>query len=437
MGSPTDCAASSVAPKIPARKLESEMRTMKIWTALFALCLTQSSLGAESAAPELRADFAQAVQLIANNYAYFDKKDTAWDTAPARYADDVARISNRAELVVLLEQLLDELYDPHAQLNTNSPKSWRLVPSGTDLWAEWRGGNAVITEVRGDSDAARAGVRAGDVVVSINAAPIAEPVAARMGRTYPHTSAPARDWALRSVLAGRHDTQRVLVLKSGAHERTVNLPARDQKFSNDGGPVSQAIKGDSVGYIRINDSLGDGATIRAFDAAVDSLMNTRALIVDLRNTASGGNSSVARGMIGRFVARQSAYQKHELPAEEHETGIKRSWLELVSPRGTRYAKPVAVLVDHWTGSMGEGIAIGFDATHAGTVVGTPMAALIGATYHLELTHSGIGMNVPAERLYHAVDGKPREDFVPRVVVDPSSAKGDSDPFIEAALRVLK
>lgn len=413
---------------------------MKIWIALLTLSLTQSSFAAEARAPtaqELRADFAEAVQLIADNYAYFDKKDTAWKTASARYADDVARITNRAQLVVVLEQLLDELYDPHAQLNTNSPKSWRLVPSGTDLWAQWRGGVAVVTEVRSDSDAARAGIRAGDVVVSIDAKPIAQVVDARMGRTYPHSSAAARDWALRSVLAGRHDTQRMLVLKSGTAERTVTLAARDQHFSRDGEPVAHAIKGDNVGYIRINDSLGDNATIQAFDAAVDALANTRALIVDLRNTASGGNSSVARGMIGRFVRTQLPYQKHELPAEEHETGINRSWLELVAPRGKTYTRPVAVLVDHWTGSMGEGIAIGFDATKAGTVIGTPMAALIGATYHLELTHSGIGMNVPAERLYHAVDGTPREDYVPKVAVDVANAKGDGDPFIEAALRALK
>jgi C-terminal processing protease CtpA/Prc len=418
---------------------QAARESMKTGIALLALCLTQNSFAAENRVPsaqDFRRDFAQAVQLIADNYAYFDKKQTAWSTTTERYANDVARITTRAHLVVVLEQVLDELYDPHAQLNTNSPKSWRLVPSGTDLWAEWRGGNATITEVRTDSDASRAGVRTGDIVVAVNAAPIAAAVEARMGRTYPHSAPQARDWALRSVLAGRHDSERALVLKSGVRERTVKLPARDQFSARAAGLVSHTIKGDNVGYIRINDSLGDGATIQAFDVAVDALMNTRALIVDLRNTASGGNSSVARGMIGRFVRTQLPYQRHELPAEEHETGVKRSWLELVSPRGAPYTKPVAVLVDHWTGSMGEGIAIGFDATRAAVVIGTPMAGLIGATYHLELSNSGIGMNVPAERLYH-VDGTAREDFVPRVLVDPTRASSDQDPFVEEAMRVLK
>jgi C-terminal processing protease CtpA/Prc len=45
--------------------------------------------------------------------------------------------------------------------------------------------------------------------------------------------------------------------------------------------------------------------------------------------------------------------------------------------GDRIA-PVVVLVNHWTGSIGEGMAIGLDAMHRARVVGTPMAHLAGA-----------------------------------------------------------
>jgi C-terminal processing protease CtpA/Prc len=160
------------------------------------------------------------------------------------------------------------------------------------------------------------------------------------------------------------------------------------------------------------------------------------LIVDLRNTASGGNSSVDRGILGRFVERELPYQKHVLPSEERETNVRRSWLELVSPRGEFvYSRPVAVLVDHWTGSMGEGLAIGFDAIRPGTVVGTAMAGLVGATYHITLPRTGIGVNIPAERLYH-VNGAPRETFQPAVLVDVARAESGQDPFMAAALRVL-
>jgi carboxyl-terminal processing protease len=176
--------------------------------------------------------------------------------------------------------------------------------------------------------------------------------------------------------------------------------------------------------------------VSAFDEALVALRDSRALVVDLRDTPGGGNTSVARGVLGRFVQREAAYQKHVLPSEERETGIRRSWLELVSPCvGFVYERPVAVLVDHWTGSMGEGLAVGFDATGRGTVIGTSMAGLAGATYRLTLPKTRIGLNVPAERLYH-VNGTPREQFRPEVSVDVTGSGPEADPILSAALRYL-
>lgn len=84
--------------------------------------------------------------------------------------------------------------------------------------------------------------------------------------------------------------------------------------------------------------------------------------------------------------------------------------------------------------MGEGLAIGFDAAGAGVVVGTPMAGLLGATYRFELPNSRIGINVPAEQLFH-VNGTPREKFVPPVAVD-LSRPGVDDPWIAQAQEAL-
>jgi carboxyl-terminal processing protease len=145
---------------------------------------------------------------------------------------------------------------------------------------------------------------------------------------------------------------------------------------------------------------------------------------------------VAKGILGRFVGREQPYQKHVLPSEERDTGIRRSWLELVTPRGDFiYQRPVVVLVGRWTGSMGEGLAMGFDATGTGTVVGTAMAGLFGATFRIVLPRSGIGLNLPAERLYH-VNGTPREAFLPKVLVDITRRDLGEDPIVEVALRVL-
>jgi len=148
---------------------------------------------------------------------------------------------------------------------------------------------------------------------------------------------------------------------------------------------------------------------------------------------------VARGIMGRFIRRDLPYQKHGIPAEERLYGTKRTWIELVSPRGAfTYAAPVVILVNHWTGSMGEGITVGMDGMKRATVVGTEMARLTGATSGITLPNTGIGVNFPTEKLFH-VNGSPRENFVPPVHVDLSLRINSDvqDPILNKGLRVLK
>jgi carboxyl-terminal processing protease len=216
----------------------------------------------------------------------------------------------------------------------------------------------------------------------------------------------------RVLAAGRRDRPRRLSFRTGAGEvRTLELPNLYSAGPGRRPPVSTSEEG-GVLVIRINDSLGDRATIAAFDSAMGGARPGRRVIVDLRDTPGGGNTVVARAILGWFVSRPTPYQVHRLPAEELETGIARQWIEQVLPRpGKRHLGPVRVLVGRWTGSMGEGIAIAFDSIGA-EVVGDRMAGLLGAIYDHRLEHSGLVLKLPTERLSH-VDGTPREAFVPR------------------------
>jgi carboxyl-terminal processing protease len=179
------------------------------------------------------------------------------------------------------------------------------------------------------------------------------------------------------------------------------------------------ISGDT-GYIKINNSLGNTHLISEFDLALDSMIKTRLLILDLRETPSGGNTTVARAIMGRFTGKELPYQKHIYTSEEKETGIRRSTLEFVSPREKVYAGQLIVLVGYWTGSMGEGMAIGFDAMKKGTVMGTRMAGLLGEIYSFETPETKITFSFPCVQLQH-VNGQPREDFVPTPLTDQVSA----------------
>ena len=64
------------------------------------------------------------------------------------YTPAIDTMTTRAQFVSLLEQLFYEIYDHHANLNTNNLSSRRLVPSGTDIWAEYVDGKPMVIQVR-------------------------------------------------------------------------------------------------------------------------------------------------------------------------------------------------------------------------------------------------------------------------------------------------
>lgn len=131
---------------------------------------------------------------------------------------------------------------------------------------------------------------------------------------------------------------------------------------------------------------------------------------------------------------EQPYQRHELPFDNRTHGVRRVWVEYVAPRGPFiYTNPIVVLVGRWTGSMGEGLAIGLDGMKRATVVGTPMARLRGAVSERELPNTEIAVRIPTERLMH-IDGTPREAFVPPVVVAPGPS--GEDVALERAVDLL-
>lgn len=392
---------------------------------------------------DYEADFDYLWVEFQDHYAYFDLKTTNWNKVKDIYRPQLAHVKSRDGFIAVLENVLEELYDHHTVLNTNTMSSPRLVPAGADIWAQWKANRAIVTQVLADSNAERAGVKVGMEVVSINSVPIGKAVNERVGKCLRSVDPAAKNYALRLLLAGRHNEARNIEVRTGEVLRVLNINDSQEQGRHRGTTqklLDQKRIGEKpgLGYIRLNNSLGDTDVIKAFDTALTELKDTHGLILDLRDIPNGGNTIVARAIMGRFIEKEAFYQKHSEPSEQRETGIKRSWVELVSPRKPCYREPVVVLVDHWTASMGEGLAIGMDAIKRGHIVGTEMAGHIGAVNTITLPNSKINVSFPAEKLFH-VNGTPREDYVPPGYVDLLSPENQKakDPILEAGLRALK
>lgn len=376
-------------------------------------------------------DFDYLWSQLRDNYAYFDRKETDWGAVREVYRPRVLAVRTKREFVTVLERVLEELYDPHTHLKVNTSSSTRLVPTGLDVWAEWEGGKAVITQLREGFSAEQAGLRVGMEIVSVDGVPVESAVRGRLGVALKKVTDPARGWALRALLAGTRDRRRVIEAKAAGGVKTtfrLDLPGhRTVDNYQVASKVEWRMLKEGFGYIKIND-LGSGETVAAFDAALDRVKSARGLIIDLRATQSGGNTSVAEPIMGRLVGRRMPYQKG---APVRGGG----WTREVSPAGDwTYEAPLVVLVGRWTASMGEGIAIGLDGMGRAKVVGTRMAGLNGAVFDLQLPNTGIRLNYAAEKLFH-VNGTPREDFVPPVAVKLSGA-GTDDVILAEGIRAL-
>jgi carboxyl-terminal processing protease len=360
-------------------------------------------------------DFDAFWEFVAEEYVYFDRKQTDWRRVRSVYRPRAATAPNDQVFLNVLEEAIGELYDSHAGFATNNNASPRLIPSGTDLWAAWKSGQPVVTDVRAGSAAEQVGLRPGMVVRTIGGRPVEKVVRGWVPRTLRKPDPAARDWALRMALAGTHaEAVRLTADADGEVFSYTFTPGVERPTA----PLTVRFLPDDIGYVRVNNSLSRADLIAAFDSAMTELRAARGLILDLRDTPSGGNTTVARAIMGRLVETERPYQRHELPFDNRAYGVRRVWVEYVAPRGPfTYTRPIVVLVGRWTGSMGEGLAIGLDGMKRATVVGTPMARLRGAVSERDLPNTGIAVRIPTERLMH-IDGTPRETFVPPVVVAP-------------------
>jgi carboxyl-terminal processing protease len=365
-----------------------------------------------SAAAQKASDVDLLASFVSNRYAYLDVKQTDWPAAVQYYrAKYAAAASDRARFGVL-EAMLDELYDARTHLTANYRDSWRLV--AYDIWAQPNARGYAVTAVRGESEAQKAGVRAGDALLSIDGSAVSDAIAARRPHFLRSPNTAADEWALLAALSGRHDRVRILGLRDA---NGATAPAPDLSSS----------KVNGVPYIAIR-SFADERVVDEFDRALAGVRDAPALIIDVRND-NGGDTAVMLPIAGRFLAARRLYAWMARRAGPH---LGSRWPEYIDPRGPwRYGGKVIILVDRWSESLAEGFAMALHDARDATVVGTPMAGLGAAVIKNHLPQNDVDAQISAEPVYDAT-GNPRSDFKPDVLVDLATASG-TDPILTAGL----
>lgn len=376
---------------------------------LLTLLLAGNTIFAQT---KYQKDFIEFWTDINNHYAYLEQQNIDWKKVKEIYEPQTEKITNDYEFVQFLESVLNELHNGHSSLNTNLNTSNRLIPSGSDLYVEKTDHKYIIKDLRKGFGADLSGLKIGMEVKRFNGKPIEEQLKKFLPKFTEKPNQKMYQYALDMLFAGTHDIKREITIIENGKEKTFHPVT----YGNRDELLYSKVLNKNTAYIKINNSLGNNNLIAEFDKTLDSLFQYKNLIIDLTETPGGGNSTVARAIMGRFTNQLLPYQIHEFDEKEYQT--KRHWIEYVTPRKEIYKGNVSILVGRWTGSMGEGIAIGFDGMKRAKIIGTQMAGLIGAISNFQLTETKIGLQFPTERLYH-INGMPRENFLPEILTQNS------------------
>lgn len=379
------------------------------------------NIGDDDKRAAITVDVNQICDFVPQQYPYFAMREANWDVACDQARAAVSKAKTGAERLGVIETLIDALYDPHTSLNTNSNESPRLVPSGADYWLVQN----EVTDVRAGGSAAKAGLRVGDRVIKVNGQSLTEAATARVQPEGVVANAQQMAWAINVAAAGYRDEARSVTVVREGGEVTLELgepapqwPGRSASFERIG----------DVLHVRLHNSLGDDGAGAAVLAGLREHLDVRAVILDLRDTPGGGNTGNAEPIMGAFFDAPIGYQK-VMPKD------KAPYVRQLTTISSEFADvPLVVLVGRWTGSMGEGMAVGFDGTERAAVMGSRMAGLAGGIEPIKLEGTGINFRMPTYDLQH-IDGTPRHEWTPPVSIIADNGAGP-DLALAAALEYL-
>jgi carboxyl-terminal processing protease len=369
-------------------------------------------------------------KLLHEQYGYFDRPGVDGDAILSAFAARAKAARSDKDFVDTLQLVSYNFADPHFVVGPFDPEDWATIPTSSDLFGTYDGTSFRIGETRFGGDAFVKGVRPGMLVVRVDGKAPRAAVEQVAGRPFTTLSPLQIGFAFNVALAGRHRHARTLEVATGRQRHSFTLAATsDQAKRIQAGPLVSVERQGKLGIIRINNSLGNQETIGEFARALATLADTTTLLIDLRDTPSGGNTSVARGIMGHFVDHDRPYQMHAIPYESRVLGPARKFVEYVAPYGTRYDGTVYVAGGHWTGSMGEGLMIGFDAIGA-TTVGSELADLLGGLSNETIDGSAARIDIGTEQLF-TVTGLPRADYRPTIYVANAERNATVDPVLTA------
>lgn len=282
-----------------------------------------------------------------------------------------------------------------------------------------------IAQVRPESPASEAGIKLGEIIVSVNGKP-----------------AESTD-----VLEGSEGEKRTLEIQNEQGERrTVEVQVKRVSTVR---PETLTWKGEDLAVINIR-TFSTGYSRENVAKLMSEASKAKYLVIDLRNNGGGSAASLGQllGLLmpnrteyGTFVNRTMVKQYQEANPDAEVTAVAvAKWspnkLRTRNRDGKYFEGKIAVLINRGSGSASEICAAALREQRDAILVGAPSAGAVLASQFYKLPE-GFSLQFPMSDYVTPkgmrLEGNPlKPDIEVRGVV-----KEDSDPVLEAAIKALK
>lgn len=438
--------------------------------------------------PDLARALTEFEDALENRWSYRDANDADFDTSVAALRGRVEQGIDVADFAVELQKIIALGIDGHAEVDGFRLRSREFLP--------------FLVEPCGDRFVAFTSDRRGFVaegfpfLAKIDGRPLEDWLAIAREYSPRGSSQYVRRQALRTLRELGHLRQRLglevgakvvveLVDESGRKKTTRELPPRDRSPTYGVWPRSESrVLDGNIGYLRLPDMDAE-SSVREIDEWMPKFAKTKGLVIDVRDNGGGARDALLKlySMLAsekdsprvincakyrlhrsrdedhlsrRFMYRAedsrwsnaekqaiAAFAKRFEPKWEPPTDEFSDWHYLVlsrDPAVTRYAKPVAVLMNAKCFSATDIFLAGMKEIPGVTLVGEPSGGGSALVERIELGDSGLSVVLGSMASFQ-VDGRLFDGVgvTPDVIVDPAPEYfvGGGDRVLEEAIRRLK
>ena len=375
-------------------------------------------------------------------FAFFDQVDLNWEKVKMEYLPKVQATKNNEEFYWLMTEMLALLKDGHTNVNVQG--LWK--PSF--IYTKIIGDDVYFIE---DESYRKNAIYAGDKIIKVNNLSVKDVIDET--KKYISTSTyQGLKLNLEHSLINFNDCGSIIIEYEHNDKILTETVYPSPKKSKENLPyVESKILENNIGYIAVNSMHPTQEIIPLFDSALDSLFNTKALIIDIRNNG-GGSSNTGFYMIvrisnkplpvfkskvriysvdmfdkwfsdeERFDVFYSVYQgifpdTTEANKDKLQDKFRNCEYFILQPRPPIYDKPIVILIGPKTFSAAEDFLAPLHGTERVTLIGKPTGGSTGQPLVLQLNNE-FSVRICSRRCWCA-DGYEfvGKGFVPDIELD--------------------